>query len=79
MKIYKESNFKNPLYVATLDNGVEILVFDGYAEGSDGKIYKPVINEIDDDEIEMMGWRIEKMTECRNAFLHSSEACAIRK
>ena len=57
MKIYQESNFKNPLYVSTLDNGVEILVFDGYAEGSDGNIYKPVIREVYDDEIEILGWR----------------------
>lgn len=59
MKIYKESNFRNPLYVSTLDNGVEILVFDGYAEGNDGEIYKPVIKEITDDEIEVIGWSKE--------------------
>lgn len=56
MKVYKEKEIKNPLFVAVLDNGVSILVFDGYAEGSDGKIYKPVIEEVDDDEIEVVGW-----------------------
>ena len=59
MKIYKEKNIKNPLYAATLDNGVSILVYDGYAEGSDGKLYHPVIEETD-DEIELIGGRCEK-------------------
>ena len=56
MKIYKEKEVKNPLFVAVLDNGVIVFVFDGYAEGSDGKIYKPVVEEIDNDEIEVVGW-----------------------
>ena len=56
MKVYKEKNIKNPLYAATLDNDVNILVYDGYAEGSDGKIYHPVIEEIDEDEVEFLGW-----------------------
>ena len=56
MKIYKEKEIKIPLYVAELDNGVSILVFDGYAEGSDGKFYKPVEKRIDDDEIVVVGW-----------------------
>ena len=56
MKIYKEKEIKKPLYVTRLDNGVTLFVYDGYAEGSDGKIYKPVIKDIDDDEIEFIGW-----------------------
>lgn len=60
MKIYKEQDIKYPLYVSTLDNGVTICVYDGYAEGSDGKIYKPVIKDVDGDEIEVVGWKTEK-------------------
>lgn len=60
MSVYKEQEIKTPLYVATLDNGVMLCVYDGYAEGSDGKIYKPVINELDDDEVEFVGWRCEE-------------------
>lgn len=56
MKIYKEKEVKNPLFVAVLDNGVIVFVFDGYAEGSDGKIYKPVVEEIDNEEIKVVGW-----------------------
>lgn len=56
MKVYKEKEIKNPLYVTRLDNGVELLVYDGYAEGSDGKIYYPVIEEINGDEVEVVGW-----------------------
>lgn len=59
MKVYKENNIKNPLYAATLDNGVNILVYDGHAEGSDGKIYRCVVREIDEDELEFLGWRCE--------------------
>lgn len=57
MKIYKEKEVKNPLFVAVLDNGVIVFVFDGYAAGSDGKIYKPVVEEIDNEEIKVVGWR----------------------
>ena len=56
MKVYKESSIKNPLYAATLGNGVNILVYDGYAEGSDGKIYYPVIEETDEGEVIVEGW-----------------------
>lgn len=56
MEIYKEREIKNPLYVAVLDNYVTIYVYDGYAEGSDGRIYKPVIKDVGDDEIEVVGW-----------------------
>lgn len=59
MSIYKETDIKHPLFVATLENGVTLLVYDGYAEGSDGKIYKPVIRDIDDDEIEVVGWSLD--------------------
>lgn len=56
MKVYKELELKNPLYVAKLCNGVTLNVFDGYAEGSDGEIYLPVVNE-SDSETEFIGWR----------------------
>ena len=56
MKVYKEKEIKNPLYVTRLDNGVELLVYDGYAEGSDGKIYYPVIEETNEGEVIVEGW-----------------------
>ena len=56
MKVYKENSIKNPLYTAILDNGVNIFVYDGYAEGSDGKIYYSVIKETDEGEVIVEGW-----------------------
>ena len=58
MKIYKETKIKYPLYVTVLDNGVTLLIFDGYAEGSDGKKYQSVIKEIKDGEYELVGWKL---------------------
>ncbi len=56
MKIYKEIEIKNPLYITILDNGVTLFVYDGYAEGSDGRVYKAVVEETSDDECEVVGW-----------------------
>ncbi len=56
MIIYKETEIKNPLYITTLDNGVLLFVYDGYAEGADGRVYKPVIEERGDGECEVVGW-----------------------
>ncbi len=41
---------KQLLYIAKLENGATILVYDGYAKGSDGKIYHYVDRQIGDDE-----------------------------
>ena len=60
MKIWKETTIKNPLYVTILNNGVTLLVFDGYAEGSDGKIYHYVERQIGVDEFEGVGWVCEE-------------------
>ncbi len=56
MKIYKETEIKKPLYVAVLDNGVTLLVYDGYAEGTDGRVYRPFIEDLGDGESEVVGW-----------------------
>lgn len=58
VKIYKETKIKHPLYVTVLDNGVTLLIFDGYAEGSDGKKYRSVTKEISDGEYELVGWKL---------------------
>lgn len=58
MKIYKETEIRNPLYITTLDNGVILFVYDGYAEGNDGIKYYPVIQEDEDGEPDFIGWRI---------------------
>ncbi len=58
MKVYKETEIKNPLYITVLDNGVTLLVYDGYAEGSDGRVYKPVVEERG-EECKVLGWRLE--------------------
>ncbi|MEE1320809.1 MAG: hypothetical protein UHM85_04655 [Acutalibacteraceae bacterium] len=55
--IFKETKIRHPLYVATLDNGVTLCVYDGYAEGSDGKVYICVEQETDEGEYEVVGWR----------------------
>ena len=60
MKIYKETEMKHPLYVAKLENGVVLFVYDGYALGDDGYIYRPAVKEINDDELEFLGWIKEK-------------------
>ncbi len=56
-EVHQEVERKHPLYVAVLDNGVTLLIFDGYAEGSDGKIYKCVDEEYEEDEWRIIGWR----------------------
>lgn len=56
MKIYKEIKIKNPLYITVLDNGVTLAVYDGYGEGSDGRIYQPVVKEMEEGECEVVGW-----------------------
>lgn len=58
MKIFKETDTKNPLYITTLDNGVILFVYDGYAEDSDGIKYYPVTQENKDGELEFIGWKI---------------------
>lgn len=57
MKIYKETEIKNPLYITTLDNGVTLIVYDGYAEGSDGEKYQSVTKENSEGDSELIGWR----------------------
>ncbi len=56
MKIYKEIEIKNPLYITSLDNGVTLFVYDGYGEGSDGRVYKPVVEDRGEGECEVVGW-----------------------
>ncbi len=57
--IFKETDIRHPIYITTLENGVQLCVYDGYAEGSDGKIYHCVEDEIDTDEFELVGWECE--------------------
>ena len=57
--IFKETDIRHPVYVTKLDNGVTLCVYDGYAEGSDGKIYRCVERETAEDEYEVVGWRCE--------------------
>ncbi len=60
MKFYKEIKIKNPLYITSLDNGVTLFVYDGYGEGSDGRVYKPVVEDRGEGECEVVGWRIKE-------------------
>lgn len=57
MKIYKETEINHPLYTATLDSGITILVYDGYGEDHDGCVYKPVVEDRGEGECEVIGWR----------------------
>lgn len=52
----KEVEIKNPYYAAKLENGVTILVYDGYAEDIDDNTYRPVEEKVDDD-YEIIGWK----------------------
>lgn len=55
--IFKEKEIKHPLYVTTLNNGVTLIVYDGYAEGSDSRIYHCVEWQIGEDEFEFVWCR----------------------
>ncbi len=55
--IYKEKETKNPLYVTVLDNGVVLMVYDGYAEGSDNKTYQCVTKENGEGDLVIIGWQ----------------------
>ena len=46
MTIHRQLETKNPLYVATLDNGVTVQVYGNYALGDDGKTYYHVEKKI---------------------------------
>ena len=56
--IVKEVDSREVLYCATLENGVTINVYDGYALGSDGKTYHFVGREIL-GQVEHLGWSSE--------------------
>lgn len=57
MKIYKETQIKNPLYVTILENGATLLVYDGYGEDCEGRKYTPVTAENAEGDFELTGWR----------------------
>ncbi len=59
MKIYKEKEFKSPLYITILDNDVTLFVYDGYATGTDGKVYYPVMKEDNNGDGVVVGWKCE--------------------
>ncbi len=56
MLIHKETEIINPMFVAKLDNGVTLLVFDGYALGSDGKTYYHIGREDEEGDLLTIGW-----------------------
>lgn len=58
MNFYKENESSKPLYVTTLDNGVMLCVFNGFAKSTDGTIYYPVMRAEDDDYV-LAGWSDE--------------------
>lgn len=60
MRIFKETNIKNPLYITRLANGVTLFVFDGYAEGSDGRVYHCVLDKGEDGQNVVIGWQCEE-------------------
>jgi len=56
--MFRETEVLKPLYTARLENGVILLVYDGYGEGSDGNIFKPVLEFDKDGDCEVVGWEI---------------------
>lgn len=59
MNIHKTIETLSPIAVFKLDNGVTLLVFDGYALGSDGKTYYHVGSEDEDGDLITEGWSCE--------------------
>ncbi len=59
MNIHKAIETLRPVAVFKLDNGVTLLVFDGYALGSDGKTYYHVGMEDEDGDLLTAGWSCE--------------------
>ena len=59
MHIYKETGILNPMFVAKLDNDVTLLVFNGYALGSDSKIYYHIGKEDAEGDLITVGWSCE--------------------
>ena len=57
--IFKEVDIRHPLYVAKLDNGVLLCVYDGYAEDSEGRMYYCAERRINEDEYEFLGWKCD--------------------
>ena len=56
MHIYKETEILNPMFVAKLDSGVTLIVFEDYALGSDGKIYYHIGREDAEGDLITVGW-----------------------
>ena len=56
--MFKETEVIKALYTARLENGVILFVYDGYGEGNDGNIYKPVLDFDEDGDCEVIGWEI---------------------
>ncbi len=56
--MFRETEILKPLYTARIENGAVLFVYDGYAEGSDGNIYKPVFETFDDGDCEVVGWEV---------------------
>ncbi len=59
MNINQEVENIKPIAVLKLDNGVMLLVFDGYALGSDGKIYYHIGREDEEGDLLTVGWSCE--------------------
>lgn len=55
MTIVKEKSILNPLYIATLENGVSLTVYGDHATGSDGKTYYHVGKDVD-GVLQTVGW-----------------------
>ncbi|MBQ7295573.1 MAG: hypothetical protein IJW86_05200 [Clostridia bacterium] len=59
MNIHKSVEILKPIAVFKLDNDVTLLVFDGYALGSDGKTYYHIGKEDEDGDLITLGWSCE--------------------
>lgn len=59
MDIRKEKEIYHPMYVAELDNGVVLLVYEDYALGSDGKKYYHIGKEDAYGDLYTVGWSCE--------------------
>lgn len=58
MYMFRETEIIKPLYIVRIESGVILFVYDGYGEGNDGNIYKPVFETDDEGDSEVVGWEI---------------------
>ncbi len=61
--VFKEIGHENPLYVAIIENGKHLYVYEGYAKDLEGNTYHSILKENEDGDAEPYAWRLEDIDE----------------